>query len=95
MIRLLLAAFACALLWVHGVPPAAADDTRPAMLLIEEEAPGTYALRWQTPLRQGATLRLSPRLPPEAQRVDGTYTRALLGDALVETWRITLPGGLA
>ena len=74
---------------------ASADDVRPATLRIESDVRDLYTLRWQTPMRGNATLRMTPRLPDGAERVAGSYERALMGDSLVETWRFTLPGGLA
>lgn len=87
-------ALALALLCACAVS-ARADDTRPATLHVEAEGRDTFAVRWQTPVLGTATLRLSPRFPAGARRVEGSYERALLGDSLVETWRIAVPGGLA
>ena len=50
--------------------PAVADDARPAALTLREEPAGTFHVRWQTPVRAGAVLRLTPRFPDEAVPVE-------------------------
>jgi len=83
---------AVAVLLVGPTRPAAADDARPASLVIREEEPRVFHVRWQTPVRGTAQLRLQPQLPPGAVPIEGTYERTLLGDSLVETWRFRLEG---
>ncbi|MHC5012361.1 MAG: hypothetical protein ACYTG6_15700, partial [Planctomycetota bacterium] len=73
---------------------ARADDVRPASLTLRERQAGRFDVRWQTPMRGAATLRLAPRFPEGAVADAASYDRRVVGNALVETWRVVVDGGL-
>ena len=72
-----------------------ADDARPAYLELREVQTDLYDVTWRTPMRAGARLRMAPRFPVGTRVVDGFYDVRLLSDALIEEWRIDVPGGLS
>jgi hydrogenase/urease accessory protein HupE len=72
---------------------AAAHESRPAYLEIEEVAPERYAVLWRAPVRSGMPLPVELRLPEGARDVTAPALREL-SDSTVERRVIEVAGGL-
>ena len=73
---------------------ARADDVRPLTLTVKETTRDTYDVRFQTPMRGNARLRVSLRLPERAVVVPDSLDRRTAGDSLIERFTFELAGGL-
>lgn len=71
-----------------------ADDVRPLTLTVMETTRDTFDVRFQTPMRGNARLRVSPRLPDLAVVVSDSFARRKAGDSLIERFTFELEGGL-
>jgi len=76
----------CALAAGLGTP-ALADEIRPAYLELREEAPGEFAVLWQTPMQGDVRLDLVPEFSGDAVALSPPTMRIVAGNA-VETWRL-------
>jgi hydrogenase/urease accessory protein HupE len=74
--------------------PLHADEFRPALLEIQENSPGWYAVTWKTPLKNGKPLSLQPQLPDALEQM-GPASERRFGGAIIEqtNWR-SEPGAL-
>ena len=79
--------------WVAAVP-AHADDARPISFDVKEVSGGRYEVRFQTPMRGRAVLKVQPRLPAGSIVVPNSYSRQVAGDSSIERFEFTLEGGL-
>ena len=88
--RLLLMVF-----WLLPLTNVNADEFRPALLVINEAAPGWYSITWKRPLDESRRAALQPRLPSTLEQV-GPVARSQIGQVVIEqsTWRGE-PGALA
>ena len=66
-----------------GLMPANADEIRPALLDIKEQATGLYAVTWKVPTRGDKVLKITPFLPESLELV-GTPTVQNVPGAKVE-----------
>jgi len=66
-----------------GLMPANADEIRPALLDIKEQATGLYAVTWKVPTRGEKVLKITPFLPESLELV-GTPTVQNVPGAKVE-----------
>ena len=73
---------------------ARADDARPLTLSVKQADRDTYEVRFQTPMRGNARLRVSLRLPEGARVVEDSLDRRAAGDSLIERFTFELAGGL-
>jgi hydrogenase/urease accessory protein HupE len=90
-----IAAFAarcCAGILTLAVPGtiATADEIRPAYLELREEAPGEFAVTWQTPMQGDVRLALEPEFSGEAVALSPATVQTIAGNA-VATWRLRAP----
>jgi hydrogenase/urease accessory protein HupE len=77
------------------LPNVHAHEVRPAVLQIEETAPGRYDVVWRTPLLSGQRLPIALRLPDEVRNLREPVVRDF-PDALVERrWIDAGSAGLA
>lgn len=74
--------------------PASAHEVRPAYLEIREEAPDVYAVLFKTPMQGDLRLALTAAISGEAEPLSPPLSR-LADSAMVQTWRVRLPGSLA
>jgi len=71
-----------------------ADVFRPAYLELREAGDGRYDVMWKVPAQGEMRLAVQVRFP--ADTIEVTQPQgAFIGDAYVERWRISRPGGLA
>ncbi|MGR8922040.1 MAG: HupE/UreJ family protein [Gammaproteobacteria bacterium] len=77
--RVWLALVAIALGALHPAAPAGADEIRPALLDIKEQATGLFAVTWKVPTRNGRVLAVIPRLPPSLELVGSPAVQELPG----------------
>lgn len=84
------------LLTVLGVVvPCAADEFRPAYLLLRQVDAGTYDVLWKVPaLDETTTLNVRPVFP-EGTRSLAPMRSSFATGAAVQRWRIAVAGGLA
>lgn len=75
-------------------PPCFAHEVRPAYLDVQERSPGLFDVLLKTPMRGGLRLALTVRFSGRVEPVSPVVGRRT-GDALVQTWRIRAPEGLA
>lgn len=73
---------------------AAAHESRPAYLEINEMAPGRYEVLWRTPTLSGLRLPVALTMPASARDIVPPAQHDL-GDSLLERRIVELPGGLA
>jgi hydrogenase/urease accessory protein HupE len=87
---------ALAALAVLALPAAVgAHPLTPALLSLQERAPGLYDVVWRMPVELAAgPRRPQPVWPPGAQR-EGAGERTRIGDTDLERFRIRISGGLA
>lgn len=69
---------------------ASADEIRPAYLELREQAPGEFAVLWQTPMQGDVRLDLAPEFSGDALALSPPTTRIVAGNA-VETWTLRAP----
>ncbi len=82
------------LLLCPAVPPAAADEFRPAFLQLTQIDAATYDVLWKLPaLDESTTLRLRPAFPSGTQVLSPVHSSFAAGTA-VQRWRIRVDGGL-
>jgi hydrogenase/urease accessory protein HupE len=70
-----------------------ADDLRPGYLEILQTGEETYDVGWKVPAVGDLRLGLYVRFPPETEIIEEPGGR-FEGNAFVERWKITRPGGL-
>jgi hydrogenase/urease accessory protein HupE len=77
------------------LPNVHAHEVRPAVLQIEETAPGRYDVVWRTPLLSGQRLPIALRLPNEVCNLREPVVRDFPGALLERRWIDAGAGGLA
>jgi hypothetical protein len=77
------------------LPAASAHEVRPAMLQIEETAPGRYNVVWRTPLLSGQRLPVALKLPDEVRNLREPVVRQFPDALLERRWVDAGAGGLA
>jgi hypothetical protein len=75
-----------------GAPEAHGHPFEPPMLSLTERGDGEYDVVFRVPARVGSE-RWEPSLPPGSSRI-GPASRSREGDAMVQRFRIRVPGGL-
>lgn len=82
------------LLFAMACLPLQADEFRPAYLQLTQLDESAYSVLWKVPaLDEDTVLKLRPVFPPEIQA--GPVTRTYANGAVVQRWRIQIPGGLS
>ena len=80
MIRRLVALFSfVALVGLSSAAPAMADEIRPALLDIEEQTTGLFAVTWKVPTRGDRVLAITPHLPDGLELVGSPTVQELPG----------------
>ena len=88
-------AVAMGVLVATAAPPARAHELRPGLLSLTETAPGQFDVVWKLPrLARAPAAVLEPAFPA-GTTTTGARRRIELPDAVVESWQIARPGGLA
>ena len=92
-----LAALGMTLGLLLGMTPllALAHPLAPALLQLDETAPGQFGVLWRTPVTQLQGRAVTPRLPPECVALGAPQARIESGEALVSRWDVRCDGGLA
>ena len=62
-----------------GLMPANADEIRPALLDIKEQATGLYAVTWKVPTRGDKVLKITPFLPESLELVGSPTVQSVPG----------------
>lgn len=73
---------------------AAAHESRPAYLEVNEIVPGRYTILWRTPLNAGGRLPVKLQLPEGVRELSPPIVRQL-SDSRIERRLVEVPGGLA
>lgn len=70
-----------------SVSPAGAHEVNPALLEVQEVAPGQHQVLWKQPLKDGRRLRIVPVFPETCSR--GSARLEAVGGAVIERWELT------
>lgn len=70
-----------------------ADEIRPAYLEIKSIDEQTFQVKWKVPMKGRKILSLKPIMPQTCKSAPST--RQSVGNALIQTWTIVCPNGLA
>ena len=87
--------FVVLLLVMLPVPPAGADEARPAYLEIKETAAGQFSLLWRTPVLSGMRLPIVLTLPADVRNIKAPTVEELADSIVERRWIDAGPKGLS
>lgn len=70
-----------------SINPAGAHEVNPALLEVQEVAPGEHQVLWKQPLKDGRRLRIIPVFDETCSR--GSARLEAIGGAVIERWELT------